>query len=122
MKFINSLPFKDGPGRTLIHYSLPGMNCGVHRDFSARNRPPWNVQMMWLNPLRKPFYVMDSERNKHHIESRIAVFNVHDLHGMDEYYRSAFSVRVNGFYTDEFIEKAGLSDFCSGRGPDQLTI
>lgn len=113
MEFLRELPLK-GLGRVTVYHTLPGMSVPAHRDFAEH--PGFNSQFIWLNPFRKPFYVLNGQGEKCMVETRAAIFNPNDFHGMDVTWKSAFSIRVDGFWNKSLIQEAGLADYAGGRG------
>lgn len=114
MAFIKSLPLKE-IGWTTIYHTTPDQEVPPHRDY--RSDIGLDIQFIFLNPLLKPFYIMDDYGNRHIVNTRAAYFNLHDFHGMQRNYKSCFSLRVNGLWTDEFKEKTGLTEWMA-RGRD----
>lgn len=114
MEFIYSLPLKEF-GWTTIYHTTPDQEVPAHRDY--REDIGHDLQFIFLNPLLKPFYIMDDFGKHHMVNSRAAIFNLHDFHGMERNYKSCFSIRVNGLWSDEFKEKTGLTEWMK-RGRD----
>jgi hypothetical protein len=112
MALIRSLPLK-GVGRSSIYFSRPGDVVPVHRDYVTH--PGINNQFVFLNPVLKPFYVLDAAGEKHFIDTPASIFNPSDFHGMDACDRNTFTIRVNGFYRDELVEAAGLKEHFGDR-------
>jgi hypothetical protein len=101
MDFIETLPFK-ATGRILIMYDdikRPGPAHRDHVDTSVCHEFVW-----FRTNRRKPFFMLDSRTNeKLYVDSYSAWFDtVNQYHGTDEYDGLAFSIRVDGVFTDEF--------------------
>jgi hypothetical protein len=105
MAFLRKLPLK-GIGRTSIYFSGAGESVPIHRDYAKH--PGFNNQFIYLNPLGKPFFVLDGEGDRHVINTPAAIFNPSDFHGMDTHGEATFTIRVNGFFVDELTDEAGL--------------
>lgn len=114
MDFVRSLPLKE-IGWTTIFHTTPDQEVPPHRDY--RNDIGMDVQFIYINPLLKPFYIMDDYGERYMVNTRAAFFNLHDFHGMERNYKSCFSIRVNGLWSDELKEKTGLTEWMK-RGRD----
>lgn len=117
MAFINRLPLKE-IGRVTLYHTLPGQECPGHCDYA--DPLGYDPQFIYLNPLKKPFYVIDSKGCEHIVDTRVAYFNLHDFHGMQRSYKSGFSIRVNGLWSDELKAATGTEEFFA-RGEDRRT-
>jgi hypothetical protein len=55
---------------------------------------------------RKAFFVEDKDSDtRHYIKSQVAWFDTANYHGSDTSPYSAFSIRVDGVFTDQFKKK-----------------
>lgn len=113
MDFLRELPLK-GLGRVTVFHTLPGMSAPAHRDYAEH--PGFNTQFIWLNPFRKPFYVLNGQGEKCMVETRAAIFNPNDYHGMDVSWKSCFSIRAEGFWKETFVKEFDLEAYTGGRG------
>lgn len=101
MEWINRLPCTGA--RITAYFSSPGQMMGAHCD--SPTYAGYNPPLIYINPLLKPFYVMDGEGNKHIVDAKIAHFNNQDFHGMDQNnYRSCFSIRVGGLWEEWLVD------------------
>jgi hypothetical protein len=95
-----------GIGRIVIFLNDPFSKTIEHRDYADGVSRKDNF--IWINPLgRKKFYVKDGE-TKHYIESKVAFFDSANIHGSDSCDTSTFSIRFDGIFSDDFLEKTGL--------------
>lgn len=101
MEFISTLPFK-ATGRILVIYDDTGAAVPAHRDHLDTELCH---EFIWFrtNP-NKPFYVLNHHTGeKQYVESYSAWFDtVNQFHGSDAHRGLAFSIRVDGIFTDEF--------------------
>ena len=101
MDFIATLPFA-ATGRMLIIYDDAGTPVPAHRDHLS---PDICHEFVWFRTnLSKPFYVLNHETNeRRYVKSYSAWFDtVNQFHGSDAHEGLAFSVRVDGRFTEEF--------------------
>ncbi len=101
MDFIGTLPF-EATARILVIYDDAGTEVPAHRDHLDTDLCH---EFVWFRTsLRKPFYVLNHETGeKLYVRSYSAWFDtVNQFHGADACEGLAFSVRVDGRFTDEF--------------------
>ncbi|MFL6528184.1 MAG: hypothetical protein ACJ8IQ_08805 [Chthoniobacterales bacterium] len=101
MEFIATLPFA-ATGRMLIMYDAEGRAVTAHRDHVSYDLCH---EFIWFRTnLRKPFYMLNENTGeKQYVESYSAWFDtVNQFHGGDETGELAFSIRVDGKFSDEF--------------------
>ena len=104
MDFIETLPFK-ATGRTLIMYDDVPRAVPAHRDHTETEVLH---DFIWFRTnLDKPFYMLNPQTGeKKLVEGYSAWFDtVNQFHGSDEIDKLAFSIRVDGVFTDEFKAK-----------------
>jgi hypothetical protein len=104
MDFIHTLPF-ESTGRMLIMYDDVPREVPAHRDHVETDILH---EFIWFRTnLRKPFYMLDhTTGEKKYVESYSAWFDsVNQFHGSDPYEGLAFSIRVDGVFTEEFRKK-----------------
>ena len=104
MDFIATLPFAE-TGRMLIMYDDSGRPVSAHRDHVSCDLCH---EFVWFRTnLDKPFYMLNPETGeKQYVESYSAWFDtVNQFHGSDAREGLAFSIRVDGVFTDEFRER-----------------
>jgi fermentation-respiration switch protein FrsA (DUF1100 family) len=101
MDFIAALPFA-ATGRMLIMYDPHGRAVTAHRDHDSTDLCH---EFIWLRTnCEKPFYVLEPETGaKRYIAGHSAWFDtVNQYHGADATGELAWSIRVDGLFTDEF--------------------
>ena len=98
-------------GRVIFFINEPGVRVVNHRDYPDGRSHRDN--MMWISlDNRKKFYIWDDEtKTKHYTDSRGLIFDNGDWHGVDPTEYMGWSLRVDGIYSDEFLEKSGLTDW-----------
>jgi hypothetical protein len=96
-------------GRIIIFLNDPYSKTIEHRDYPDGISRKDNF--IWINPLeRKQFYVKDGE-TKHYVKSKVAFFDSANIHGSDPCDTSTFSIRFDGVFSKEFIDRAGLAEY-----------
>ncbi len=101
--FIATLPFA-ATARMLIMYDPDGRAVTAHRDHDSIDLCH---EFVWLRTnCAKPFFVLDPETGaKRYIAGHSAWFDtVNQYHGADATDELAWSIRVDGRFTDEFRE------------------
>lgn len=104
MDFITTLPFAK-TGRMLIMYDDSGRAVSAHRDHVSHDLCH---EFVWFRTnLDKPFYMLNPDTGeKKYVESYSAWFDtVNQFHGADAQEGLAFSIRVDGVFTDEFRKR-----------------
>jgi hypothetical protein len=100
-EFISTLPF-ESTGRILIMYDDVPRPGPAHRDHEEADVCH---EFIWFRTSRrKPFYMLNHHTGeKLYVDSYSAWFDtVNQYHGTDAYQGLAFSVRVDGTFTDKF--------------------
>lgn len=104
MDFIATLPFK-ATGRMLIMYDDVPRDVPAHRDHTETEVLH---EFLWLRTsLEKPFYMFDHLTGEtRDVEGYTAWFDtVNQFHGSRAARSLAYSIRVDGIFTDEFRAK-----------------
>ena len=104
MEFIRTLPF-DATGRILIMYDAVPRDVPAHRDHIETEICH---EFLWFRTnLRKPFFMLNPDTGeKAYVDGYTAWFDtVNQFHGSDQCEGLAFSIRVDGKFTDEFRSK-----------------
>ncbi len=101
MAFIDTLPF-EATARMLIMYDPEGRAVTAHRDHDSVELCH---EFVWFRTnLAKPFYMLDPvSGERRYVESHSAWFDtVNQYHGGDATWELAWSIRVDGRFTDAF--------------------
>ncbi|MDQ4087188.1 MAG: hypothetical protein M3177_04125 [Pseudomonadota bacterium] len=101
MAFIATLPFK-ATGRMLIMYDDSGRAVSAHRDHDSADHCH---EFVWFRTnFDKPFYMLNPDSGeKCYVRSHAAWFDtVNQYHGADASRGLAFSIRVDGIFSDAF--------------------
>lgn len=110
INYINTLPFTEY-GRVLFFLHEHNSDMLIHSDVREDRRyQPHRSEFLWLRTkLDKDFFIFDPDTNKKYpVESYSAFFNDHDFHGGRPTKMMTFSLRIDGFFTEEFREKIGI--------------
>ncbi len=101
MDFIDTLPF-EATGRMLIIYDPEGRAVTAHRDHDSADL---SHEFIWFRTnLSKPYYMLDPDTGeKVYVTGHSAWFDtVNQYHGGDSTGELAWSIRVDGRFSDEF--------------------
>jgi hypothetical protein len=98
-------------GRVVVFTNEPGVDTPTHYDY--RNDITSKDEFIWINlDLRKKFFVYDPETKiKHYLEGPVGTFNNHDYHGADPSKFATWSIRVDGTFSDSFLDKINLVNY-----------
>lgn len=110
MDFIATLPFK-ATGRMIIMYDPEGRAVTAHRDHVSYDLCH---EFIWFRTnLRKPFFMLNEHSGeKQYVESYSAWFDsVNQFHGGDASDDLAFSIRVDGQFSDQFRAQIPVPEF-----------
>lgn len=107
--WINELPLKE-IGRVFVLVSYNNLIGRMHHDRRDANFDQSKYQFLWLNPFgKKQLYILDTEsRGKYYVKSKAAIWNAMDLHSTDATQECAFSIRIDGQFTEEFCKKNNI--------------
>jgi hypothetical protein len=96
-------------GRVIIFLTERGAQAEVHCDYAdGKSRKD---QFLWLNPgRRKPFFVLDTEFRKRYLTGVCNTFDNSTWHGGDPADTATFTVRVDGKFSPEFLQRTGLTE------------
>ena len=116
MDFIATLPF-EATGRMIIMYDFNGRAVPAHRDHDS---PQLCHEFIWLRTnFAKPFYMLDpASGEKLYVASHSAWFDtVNQFHGADCASGLAFSIRIDGRFTDDFRRQIPSADGNAASAP-----
>ena len=121
MDFIGTLPFKD-TGRILIIYDDQPREVPAHRDHTETEILH---DFIWFRTnLSKPFFMLNFQTGeKKVVESYSAWFDtVNQFHGSSATNSLAFSIRVDGVFTDEFTARIPKPKFNLASTPSYWAV
>jgi hypothetical protein len=108
LDWINSQNIFSSIGRIVIFLNETGTSVLEHRDYPDGNSR--KDEFIWIAPLgNKNFFVRDNFE-KHYIKSRFCYFDNANIHGSDQLSAAAFSIRLDGKFSKEFIARTGLTE------------
>jgi len=87
-----------------------GHGTPIHRDYANKSH---GDQFIWIRFFdNKQFFVYDSDdKIKHYVQGHIATFDNHQWHGSEPGPGIGLSLRVDGKFNSEFLDKTGLVDY-----------
>jgi hypothetical protein len=116
MAFIETLPFK-ARGRMLIIYDEQGRAVTAHRDHDSQELCH---EFIWFRTnLEKPFFMLNPETGERlDVCSHAAWFDtVNQYHGADATGGLAWSIRVDGVFSDDFRQRIPFPKTCRATAP-----
>lgn len=109
-QLIKALPFRS-LGRAVIYGSHPGAKVPPHRDWEYQTEL---VHQININPGGyRPVYVYDNlSKEKIYLNKDCLAYilNTLDVHGVDAISRFTYTLRVDGTFTEEFVEQLKASN------------
>ena len=94
-------------GRILFFINELGSYTPTHCDYA--NLDSLKDQFIWINLFqKKTFFVLDDQWNKQYLNGEINIFDNATWHGSEPAKYSCFTIRIDGLFSDEFLEKTGL--------------
>ncbi len=96
-------------GRIIIFLTERDARSEIHCDYAdGQSR---RDQFLWLNPgRRKKFFVLDTSFEKQYLSGVVNVFDSASWHGGDPSPFANFTIRVDGKFSREFKQRAGLAE------------
>jgi len=116
MGFIETLPFK-ARGRMMIIYDEQGRTVTPHRDHDSQELCH---EFIWLRTnLDKPFFMLNPDSGERlDVSSHTAWFDtVNQYHGAEATGQLAWSIRVDGAFTEEFRSSIPFPSTGRSRAP-----
>lgn len=97
-------------GRVQFFINTDGHGTPIHRDYADYSRAD---QFIWIGLFdNKKFFVYDSDtKEKHYVQGRIATFDNHQWHGSEPGPGMGVSLRIDGKFNKEFLNRTNLSSF-----------
>jgi hypothetical protein len=106
-KWIENCGAFESVGRILFFINELGSYTPTHCDYS--NLTSLKDQFIWINLFeRKTFFVLDENFNKQYVSGEINTFDNAMWHGSEPAKHSCFSIRIDGSFSEEFLQKSGL--------------
>lgn len=102
--------FKD-IGRVIVFRNLKNVPVGIHRDYFVQgNEQQLHCINFQLGRLDRPFFIYDEVTKERFYANgmRAYTFNDLDCHGVDAEDYDAYTVRVDGVFTDKFCQEQGF--------------
>ena len=107
-EWINNCDAFKEVGRILFFVNEIGSYTPTHCDYANLNS--LKDQFIWINLFeKKQFFVLDQEYNKNYLSGEINTFDNATWHGSDPAKYSCFTIRIDGLFSDEFLNKTGLT-------------
>ena len=101
----------DTIGTIVIYVNPAGSETVVHRDF-AKDTLFKKSQGIWINPYnKKKFFVLDENFNKQYFTGDVNIFELHSWHGSEVAETNTFTIRVDGYFSKEFLNKSNLEEY-----------
>ena len=116
MDFIATLPF-EATGRMLIMYDNEPREVPAHRDHTETDVLH---EFLWMRTNKdKPFYMLNCDTGeKKYVDGYTAWFDsVNQFHGSESTDKLAFSIRVDGRFTEEFRSRIPQPDYNLASAP-----
>lgn len=109
MDFIYKLPFRS-LGRVVLFFNDAFSPTPCHRDHTVIKNH--NEEFLWISLLGdKKIYIYNDEQGEQIlVRSKSAFFNANDYHGSVMQSGPSVSLRVDGFFTDEFKKTIGIEN------------
>jgi hypothetical protein len=101
-------------GRVVVFPNEPSTTTPIHHDWpDGISRKD---EFIWINlDQRKKFFVYDKETDtKHYVNSKICTFDNAENHGCDAVEWATWSIRIDGIFSDKFLDKTGLTQHYRG--------
>lgn len=94
-------------GRVNIFLNEPYTQTPTHIDPTKSNRQD---QFVWITlDNRKKFFIYDQDTKiKHYLTGYVGTFDNHNYHGSEATEYASYSIRVDGIFSDNFLEKTEL--------------
>lgn len=111
VEYIDSQDIFSEVGRIVIFLNDTGSSTLEHRDYvDGVSRKD---QFIWISPLKnKKFYIKD-DNEKVYLKSTFCYFDSANIHGSDVNTESTFSIRIDGKFSQKFLNKTNLKEHVS---------
>lgn len=101
-------------GRAVVFPNEPNTMTPIHCDYpDAISRKD---EFIWINlDGRKKFFMYDPSTNeKTYVDGKVSTFDNSSYHGCDPVEWATWSIRVDGVFSDEFLDKTNLRNHYRG--------
>jgi hypothetical protein len=107
-QWIARLPCFREVGRIILFLDQPEQSCRIHRDNEGQAH---RMEFLWARlALDKRFFVFDEERgHRHYVKGLTGWFNAADWHGAEPSVKGTYSLRIDGWFTEEFRRHLGVA-------------
>ena len=107
LDWINQQKIFDEIGRVVIFLNPEGNCTPIHRDYPNKSHKD---QFLWIRfNKQKDFFVYDVDtKQKHFTKGYISTFDNYQWHGGEPSEVMGFSLRIDGVFSVDFLEKTGL--------------
>ena len=96
-------------GRILFFVNELGGYTPTHCDYAGLQS--FKDQFIWINIYqKKSFFVLDKDWKKQYLLGEINTFDNATWHGSDPAKCHCFTIRIDGLFTDDFLNKTGLGN------------
>ncbi len=94
-------------GRIVLFINERQNGSPIHTDYADMKTR--KDQFIWINfRQKKRFFVLDGQGNKHYLDGTINTFDNANWHGSDPIDYACFTLRIDGLFTDNFLDATGL--------------
>ena len=95
--------------RIIFYINPKGSSTSTHYDYQEGNKFIHRDQFLWIDFLnQKEFFILDDKFNKRYSNGKFLVFRTMNWHGCEPTKEDCFSIRIDGRYTDDFLEISNL--------------
>lgn len=111
LKYLDTLPFKS-IGRVLFFTTYPNAPIATHRDSVIKEHSDHNINLFFTGGDRKSYIFDPKTKERVYLQpnSRSYFFNNRDFHGVDAEPKFRYTLRIDGTFNDDIIEKLKLDD------------
>lgn len=101
----------DTIGTVVIYVNPAGSETSIHRDFTSDVEFK-KSQGIWINPFsKKKFFVLDENYEKRYFSGDVNIFELHSWHGSEVSSTNTFTIRVDGYFSKDFLNKCNLEEY-----------
>jgi len=95
-------------GRVVVFLNEPGVSTHIHFD-----EPHQKNEFIWISlSNRKRFFMYDVDtQTKHYLDGLVGIFDTSNYHGADASDYASWSIRIDGVFTDDFLNRTGMYEY-----------